>query len=132
MTTNDAENSLIVFRQRLLESLSAVNTPGSASIVAREFNRRGNGITVTIAGAARWLEGECYPTHKRLTVLADWLGVSAQWLLYGSTAEGASPGVARSADPDYRLLAQDLALLDEHSKQIVQNLVLQLMKAQCR
>ncbi len=95
------------FRDRLLAGLRRAEIPTRASTVAREFNLRADGATVTTHAVRKWLVGDSIPTHERLLILADWLGVHAAWLLYGD-AENGSFGVHR---PSSSLNTADLILV---------------------
>lgn len=46
----------------------------------------------------RWLNGDALPAQDKLRVLAEWLGVGAEWLRFGSPAGGqAAPYQVRGA-----------------------------------
>jgi hypothetical protein len=54
------------------------------ALVAHEFNRRFLDKPVTAYGVRKWLTGESIPAQEKLVVLAAWLGVSPEWLRYGT------------------------------------------------
>ena len=53
------------------------------AVLEREFNTRYWGKPMTLHGVRRWLRGETLPTHEKLLVLAEWLGVPPQQLNFG-------------------------------------------------
>ncbi|RFC81411.1 helix-turn-helix transcriptional regulator [Acinetobacter sichuanensis] len=59
--------------------MEAKNYPvrGRARILSKEFG-------ISDKGAGKWLKGEAIPETAKIPLLADFLGVSAEWLLNGS------------------------------------------------
>lgn len=57
---------------------------GSPTQIAREFNQNFSGTPVRAQTVKKWLLSEAMPTQPKLLALAAWLGVSAQWLRYGT------------------------------------------------
>lgn len=57
---------------------------GSPTQIAREFNQHFSGQPVSAQTVRKWLHAETVPTQPKLLALSAWLGVSAQWLRYGS------------------------------------------------
>ncbi len=55
------------------------------AVLEREFNSRYWGKPMTLHGVRRWLLGETLPSQDKLLVLAEWLAVSPQALLFGDT-----------------------------------------------
>lgn len=53
------------------------------AVLEREFNSRYWGKPMTLHGVRRWLLGETLPSQDKLLVLAEWLAVSPQALLFG-------------------------------------------------
>jgi hypothetical protein len=79
------------FSRRLKEALERVGDDGgSPTRLAREFNRRTPGAPVTLHAARKWLNGEAVPAQDKLRVLADWLGVGADWLRFGEGGDRAA------------------------------------------
>jgi transcriptional regulator with XRE-family HTH domain len=71
------------FSERLQEALrNADYAPDSPTELAREFNIRFLPHSITVDEARTWLIGEAIPTQQKLRTLADWLGVSAEWLRF--------------------------------------------------
>lgn len=60
------------------------------AILAREFNARYLGKSVTLHGVRRWLMGEVIPPEDKLMTLARWLKVEPQQLLWGDEAKKAA------------------------------------------
>jgi len=61
------------------------------AVLEREFNSRYWGKPMTLHGVRRWLLGETLPSQDKLLVLAEWLAIPPQTLLFGEQA------VARAA-----------------------------------
>lgn len=119
------------FSTRLREALLRA-APDSArpSPLAREFNRRYAGAPVTLHATRKWLGGDAIPAQDKLRVLADWLGVSAEWLRFGAGSAAAAvrePGT----EYDYQLM-RDIAALNDAHRQVVRDLVKSLRKAETR
>lgn len=112
MNSKIATEERIHFRDRLLTVLRRAKVPVRASTVAHEFNLRADGATVTTHAVRKWLAGDAIPTHERLLILADWLGVHASWLLYGD-AENSDFPLGR---PVSSLRTQDLILVRDFNR----------------
>lgn len=120
------------FCARLREALAhAGHASAGPAEVAREFNRRYPGAPVTLHATRKWLLGEAMPLQSRLRVLADWLGVSAEWLRFGEAA--LSPRNLREPGPefDYQLMREIVALTPAH-QDVVKTLVSALARAEKR
>jgi transcriptional regulator with XRE-family HTH domain len=122
------------FSQRLQQVLqNADYAPDSPTQLAREFNIRFNGASITVHAARKWLLGEAIPTQEKLRALAQWLNVSAEWLRFGG--ETVAPKGANSSKSEQRLDPRDLAIienlhrLDDKHRQIVHTLIRQLVHA---
>ncbi|ATE62743.1 hypothetical protein CCZ27_16780 [Thauera sinica] len=98
--------------------------------MAREFNRRYAGTPVTLHATRKWLEGEAIPAQDKLRVLADWLGVTAEWLRFGQGTEFSCSEEPRR-EFDYQLM-RDIAALTEAHQQVVRDLVKSLRQAETR
>ena len=84
METTSAQQR-IDFSQRLTQELKRMGLPvGSPTQIAREFNQHFSGQPVSAQTVRKWLHSETVPTQPKLLALSAWLGVSAQWLRYGS------------------------------------------------
>ncbi|THF64103.1 hypothetical protein E6C76_15900 [Pseudothauera nasutitermitis] len=96
--------------------------------MAREFNRRYPGAPVTLHATRKWLEGEAIPAQDKLRVLADWLGVTAEWLRFG---QGHALAGMREQNRqfDYQLM-RDIAALTEAHQQVVRDLVRSLQRSE--
>lgn len=121
------------FSQRLQQALkNAHYSPDSPTRLAREFNIRFEGRPITVHAARKWLVGEAIPTQEKLRMMAQWLGVPADWLRFGGT-EGAAAGSESSNPPsrfesaDMKLVA-DLQRLDEHHRQIAREFIRMLVR----
>ena len=112
MNSKMASDERIHFRERLHEALRRARVPVRASTVAHAFNLRADGATVTTHAVRKWLVGDAIPTHERLDILADWLGVHASWLLYGD-AENTDFALSR---PVSALDTADLILIRDFNR----------------
>jgi len=128
-SSNEREN----FSERLQQALkNAHYSPDSPTRLAREFNIRFEGRPITVHAARKWLVGEAIPTQEKLRMIAQWLGVPAEWLRFGgpegeaANAEGAG-SVARFESADVKLIA-DLQRLDEHHRQIAREFIRMLVR----
>lgn len=121
------------FSERLQQALkNAHYSPDSPTRLAREFNIRFDGRPITVHAARKWLVGEAIPTQEKLRMIAQWLGVPAEWLRFGG-AENVSangedgPGASRFESADVKLIA-DLQRLDEHHRQIAREFIRMLVR----
>lgn len=119
------------FQARLAKMLqNAGYTHDSPTVLAREFNFRFSGRPVTIHAARKWLVGESIPTQDKLRILAQWLGVTAEWLRFGDAAEQSEVTMLNVGEPTSeagRLLA-DLLELDPYHRQLAHDFVSMLAK----
>lgn len=115
------------FSRRLQQSLRNVGcAPDSPTQLAREFNLRFAGRAVSVHAARKWLVGEAIPTQEKLRALAQWVGVSAEWLRYGAEqAEAAQAGGASLMPRDHATIAL-LHRLDEQHRHIA-DMVIRLL-----
>lgn len=78
--TNEKE----AFGKRLTRLLNDAGIGiASPTHVAREFNRRYLGKSVTTQAVRKWLNGEAVPAGDKIRTLAKWLKASPHWLHYG-------------------------------------------------
>ena len=113
------------FSQRLQTLLRQTHhSPDSPTELAREFNIRFSGPPVTVHAARKWLCAEAIPTQDKMRALADWLGVPADWLRFGSDpGRQEVPSAAGCTSPGDLKLIADMKLLDEPHRQIVREVV---------
>jgi transcriptional regulator with XRE-family HTH domain len=127
-STNEREN----FSERLQTALkNAHYSPDSPTRLAREFNVRFEGRPITVHAARKWLVGEAIPTQEKLRMIAQWLGVPADWLRFGgdndAAANGDGAGVPRFESADVKLIS-DLQRLDEHHRQLAREFIRMLVR----
>lgn len=121
------------FSERLQQALrNADYSPDSPTQLAREFNIRFSGRPITVHAARKWLVGEAIPTQEKLRTLAQWLGVPAEWLRFGSGAANPQAGAGgelgeRFDTADVKLIA-DLQRLDEHHRAIAREFIRMLLR----
>ena len=77
------ENAKNMFANRLRDAMKAAGYEPKPAVLEREFNTRYWGKPMTLHGVRRWLRSETLPTHEKLLVLAEWLGVPPQQLNFG-------------------------------------------------
>lgn len=128
-STNERES----FSERLQQALkNAHYSPDSPTRLAREFNIRFEGRPITVHAARKWLVGEAIPTQEKLRMIAQWLGVPADWLRFGGAEQAANAdaanGSARFESADVKLIA-DLQRLDEHHRQLAREFIRMLVRA---
>lgn len=112
------------FSTRLQSALRNANqAPKHPTYLAREFNFRFSGRPVTVHAARKWLVGESIPTQDKLRTLADWLGVTAEWLRFGaadeSVANSAKSSDRKAGESAQSKLIANFMSLDERHRQIV-------------
>ena len=127
-STNEREN----FSERLQTALkNAHYSPDSPTRLAREFNVRFEGRPITVHAARKWLVGEAIPTQEKLRMIAQWLGVPADWLRFGGDNDAAANGdganVPRFESADVKLIS-DLQRLDEHHRQLAREFIRMLVR----
>lgn len=98
----DKRSEKIAFSERLKDELSKRGWPKtSPTWLAREFNIRYSGQSVSVQTANNWLSGASIPNQDKLQILAAWLEVSTHWLRFGENAEPlklTSPNLSTSYD----------------------------------
>lgn len=119
------------FQARLSKTLQECGySHDSPTVLAREFNFRFSGRPVTIHAARKWLVGESIPTQDKLRVLAQWLGVTAEWLRFGDSVQmngNQSRNASTPNSEEGRLLA-DLLELDPYHRRLAFDFVNMLAK----
>jgi transcriptional regulator with XRE-family HTH domain len=120
------------FSERLQQALkNAHYSPDSPTRLAREFNIRFEGRPITVHAARKWLVGEAIPTQEKLRMLAQWLGVPADWLRFGGEADPAkgdgANASARFESADVKLIA-DLQRLDDHHRELAREFIRMLVR----
>lgn len=105
------------FSNRLKIALAHAGVKASASHLASEFNLRYWGHSISTHAARNWLLGVSVPKQDKLIVLADWLRVTPEALLFGT--DPAYPVCDSVAEEpinlvDKALISKYLRLLPEH------------------
>ena len=113
----------MAFSERLRQALSnASYSPRSPTELAREFNHRFQGQSVTVHAARKWLHGESIPTQDNLRALASWLDVPADWLRFGTEVNKGKGQAGQLSSVDLRLLSS-LQELDEKERQLAREIL---------
>jgi transcriptional regulator with XRE-family HTH domain len=119
------------FSERLQQSLRNANySPDSPTQLAREFNVRFSGRPITVHAARKWLVGEAIPTQEKLRTLAQWLGVTAEWLRFGGDephSAGNGEQSSRFDTDDVKLIA-DLQRLDDEYRVVAREIIRMLVR----
>jgi hypothetical protein len=133
-STSEQENFSKRFRQALR---NADYSPDSPTQLAREFNIRYNSGHVTAHAVRKWLVGESIPTQDKLRILANWLGVTTEWLRYGEEPQPTNHEAHRNGDgadmpvrfesADVKLIA-DLYRLDKHHQTVAREIIRLLVR----
>lgn len=75
------------FSERLKKELARIGQPvSSPTQIANEFNERYSSNKIAAQTVRKWLLADAIPTQAKLVALAEWLGVSPQWLRFGTGA----------------------------------------------
>jgi hypothetical protein len=101
----DTESQL--FSDRLRSIMREAGHPLSPTLVANEFNLRYWGEGITVHAARNWLNGVSLPKADKLRVLALWLQVKPQDLLFGPDPKPTPMGVEENVDQEGMSLADD-------------------------
>jgi hypothetical protein len=73
------------FSKRLYDEFQRMGLPmNSPTEITRTINRKLPQLSVTPQAVRKWLFHGVFPSQDKIMMLADWLGVSAQWLRYGT------------------------------------------------
>jgi transcriptional regulator with XRE-family HTH domain len=120
------------FAERLKQALKrSPKKIDSATELSVQFSLRHPNASVTPQAAQKWLSGKAKPTVDKIDTLAEWLGVSAQWLRHGVTdelrpvrpkAKKSETGLSDFSADEIGLVAK-LRLLPEARRQIVVDIV---------
>ena len=84
------------FGERLRSAVGAAGVHPSPTAVARAFNLRYRGRSISSHSVRNWLLGQALPTQDKLVVLADWLQVSPDELRFGKSASAARLSAAEA------------------------------------
>lgn len=126
-------NEKLSFSNRLSQALRRAKMPESPTRLALEFNLRYWGKAVTSQAVRKWLHGGAIPSQDKIIALARWLGVSAEWLRFGSEAADPASGnssTQQDGNAFDRQLCADLGELDDTHKRIVREMVNTLLHIQ--
>ncbi|MBK9614368.1 MAG: transcriptional regulator [Uliginosibacterium sp.] len=74
------------FAERLKQAMRNAGYELRPGVLAKEFNTRYWGKSVSFQAASSWLKGVSVPEQDKLVVLAEWLKVEPQLLRYGGGA----------------------------------------------
>lgn len=103
-------------RLRELRSSKGLNQNGVGKLVGREQS-----------AISKWERGECEPDHKSLEILADYYGVSIDYILGRSDEPNPGPAVAQESAREVLagegvriLLDADANLTEDQLKEIVE------------
>jgi hypothetical protein len=105
-------NEKVAFAKRLTGLLNDAGIgTASPTRVAREFNRRYVGKSVTAQAVRNWINGEAIPAGDKIRTLAKWLKASPHWLHYGEGEK--TTGVLKAEEERGAYLEDAVATLPE-------------------
>lgn len=118
-------------RQALTRSPKKVTTPTE---LALQFNLRHKKDSISPQAAQKWLSGHSKPTSDKIATLADWLGVSPQWLKYGISEDRTLASSGRGKTSKTSIIGQNatetemkilmkLRNMSEHRRDLVLEIV---------
>lgn len=117
---------LNTFGTRLKAALKKTNTTySSPTKLATEFNLRHYGKPVSAQAVRKWLESNSIPSVDKIVTLANWLGVSPAWLLFGENL-----GIQESSPEPYSDLRSNFQHLALEDQDVVRELILILLRRQ--
>ena len=135
------------FSLRLARELSRFGlNVSSPTQIAREFNQHFAGNPVTAQTVRKWLQGETMPTQAKLVALSEWLGLSAQWLRFGTgpketTTDNHGPVASpecngneavQSIPPQLTPVIESICLLSQENFRLVEGIVRLMLDGQMR
>lgn len=100
------------FSDRLRQALESAGVRPSPAVVAREFNLRYWGKSITAHTARAWLAGVAIPMQDKLRTLSEWLHVNPEELRFGlqNAVQAQEPEASYLGLQDREMLAQYLRL----------------------
>lgn len=124
--SHEREGFRLRLHQALLSSHYSTERPTE---LARDFNSRFGGKPVTVHAARKWLVGESIPTQDKMRALAEWLGVSAEWLRFGVEDYAANVESAAYRDEQEKAkLVADLSRLCHDDQELVREIMRILLR----
>ena len=103
------------FSKRLTQKLREHGlNAASPTEIAQRFNSHAPEQSVTAQAVRKWLNGEAIPSQPKVRAIAEWIGVSADWLRYGGS--GASSPPARQTLAAYRPALSDQELVRRYRR----------------
>ena len=132
-------NEVKAFTLRLKTLLLKKGSTLSPTALARDFNLRWRGVPVTVNATRKWLMGQAMPTMDKLTVLANMLNTSPDWLRWGDLSlddlddrsYARHLGTSDQMNPDaVTSFSQDFKLLNATNKKVVTAVMEVLLKEQ--
>ncbi len=88
-----AKNERAMFSKRLQCALENAGLEIGPTALQRAFNVIYEGPPVMVHAVRKWIVGEAIPVQAKLRTLAEMLGVSVEWLRFGSGAARRSGGM---------------------------------------
>ena len=117
---------IITFGGRLKAALKRTNIAySSPTKLATEFNLRHYGKPVSAQAVRKWLESNSIPSVDKIITLANWLGVSPAWLLFGENL-----GDEEASSKPYTDLRSNFLHLTPEAQDVVRELIMVLLRRQ--
>lgn len=124
MYTNEEK---IQFSERLRAAIAAVDPDiVKAAELATQFNLRHHKQPVTNAATHKWLTAQAIPSIDKIETLANWLGVSSEWLRIGREATNTK----HERTELQKLMIEKFALLPIRQQRYIFEMVNDLQKRQ--
>ncbi len=125
-----SEQKKSAFSARLRFALKRHSSPvKGATDLARHFNLRHPGTSVSVQTTHKWLTGRAMPTDDKIKTLAAWLNVTEHWLHYGPPPEPTiNPARRHPPASNTLVLAEKIEALPEPLRDLVEELVSQVQR----
>ncbi len=118
------------FSERLLRLMSQRGFKNGPSNLAREFNKRFPDMQVSPQTCGQWMDGRNLPQARRLNALAELLGTTPAFPVYGEdNGAGHVKSLANAcAESDEIALVMNFKKLDERGKHLARDMILSLVR----
>ncbi len=121
------------FSTRLKQALKNTSPTTGAADLARLFNAQTpsfSGIGISVQTAHKWLTGKAIPASEKISILAERLGVSKDWLRHEAQPESAQSTINNPALLQVTKLIEKIQALPEHQQYLIEKYIERLLKDQ--
>lgn len=130
MTSIAVEKERKGFSERLFKAMQNAGYRPTQGVLTKNYNLRAQGNTVTTYSVAKWLNGESLPTRDKMRVLAEWLGVSVEWLAFGKEAVDSGEVGHKALTRKEVMLVHDIRAMSDYGRKLVYELVRVVVSAE--